>query len=280
MDSSPQGKIDQLSTRLVSSKESLREKFHKALPEIQKALPQGMLAEQFLRIALTTLHTTPKLLQCSFPSLLACVYEAAGLGLLLDGVLGHAYLIPYRVKGQWKAQLQIGYKGYCALAYRSERVSSIQAAVVYSGDRFSWQRGSRPRLMHTESLSADRGERIAAYAIAQLTTGGCVFEVLSPTQVYKRRDVSQSYRYAAADLAKDAQDARALSSPWVMWEDEMWRKTAIRALVPLLPLSTSVLRAMTLDESTDMVIDGNGGSVTQVDQESSDGDSGEDKADE
>ncbi|KHF30137.1 recombination and repair protein RecT [Anoxybacillus sp. BCO1] len=50
-------------------------------PEIEKALPKHMDADRMARIALTTIRTNPKLLECSVPSLLGAVMQAAQLGL-------------------------------------------------------------------------------------------------------------------------------------------------------------------------------------------------------
>ncbi len=64
-------------------------------PEIEKALPSHMNADRMARIALTTIRTNPKLLECSVPSLLGAVMQAAQLG-LEPGLIGHCYLVPFK----------------------------------------------------------------------------------------------------------------------------------------------------------------------------------------
>lgn len=75
----------------------------KMSPEIAKALPKHMDADRLARIALTTIRTTPKLLNCKIESLMAAVMQSAQLG-LEPGLIGHCYIIPYGTE----AQFQIG----------------------------------------------------------------------------------------------------------------------------------------------------------------------------
>lgn len=50
-------------------------------PEIKKALPSVITPERFTRMALSTLNTTPKLMECSQMSFLGALMNAAQLGL-------------------------------------------------------------------------------------------------------------------------------------------------------------------------------------------------------
>ncbi len=87
------------------------------------AAPQGMDTKRFLELAARTCIGNPQLLDCTPRSLFTAVAEAAALGLDLDGILGHAYLIPFKNHGVLEATLVPGDKGIKERAYRSGRES-------------------------------------------------------------------------------------------------------------------------------------------------------------
>src|SRR5690606_29461645 len=63
--------------------------------EIARALPRHVDPDRLMRVALTVIRQNPELRECTVPSLLAAVMQCAQLG-LEPGVLGHAYLVPFR----------------------------------------------------------------------------------------------------------------------------------------------------------------------------------------
>ena len=90
--------------------------------EIARALPQAITPERFTRMALSAVSSNPDLSHCESKSFLGAMMTAAQLGLEPNTPLGQAYLIPYKDKGELKAQFQLGYKGLIDLAYRSGSV--------------------------------------------------------------------------------------------------------------------------------------------------------------
>ena len=204
----------------------------KAAPAIQSALPSNGVdvrarAQRAIRCAMTELRRQPKLLECDKVSILGSVVQACQLGLELDATLGHAYLVPYGNQ----CQMVIGYRGMIALALRSRNVRAISAEVVYEGDTFEVEQGTSPRLRHVPALK-DRGEIVAAYAIAQLADGGTQFRVLTLDDIGKRKKASKASR----------------SGPWQDWYDEMVRKTAVRSLCKILSQAPEAQAAAVQDE--------------------------------
>lgn len=183
------------------------------LPSIAQALPHGFEAAKMARILLTEAQRNPAILECSQSSILRAMLQSAQLGLYPDSVLGHAYLVPFKNRqGVKEATFIVGYKGLIELIHRSDRVASVTAHVVYSNDRFDIALGTDEHISHTPTLEADRGERIAAYMVAQLKDGSKQIEFLT------RHDVM---RHKASSKARD-------SELWTTHEDEAWRKTAVR----------------------------------------------------
>ncbi len=224
-------------SNLPSAKSDLRGMItgDKMKREFQNALPKILPVDRFLRCLMTTVGRVPELLNCDKDSVLACAMTAAQLGLEIDPALGRAYLIPFGNK----ATLVIGYKGFIDLAYRSGQVSGFQAEAVYEADEFSYSLGLSPTLKHVPADVENRGALKYAYAVANLSNGGNVWRVLNRSQVMKHRAASRS--------------ASSKSSPWNTHEEEMWRKTAIRALSSMIPQSPELQRAVASDESENTV---------------------------
>jgi recombination protein RecT len=206
---------------------------HKA--QIAMALPRHLSADRMLRVAMTAVQRTPKLLDCTKGSLFAAIIQASQLGLEPDGVLGLAYLIPFRNNKKNVSEVQFlpGYRGLIDLARRSGNLSTIEARVVHDGDSFDYQYGLEPRLIHIPEKTPPDGRTIKfVYAIGKLKDGGAQFEVMTSAEI----DAIRSNSRAAND------------GPWVEHWPEMAKKTVLRRLCKLLPVSIELQRAVALDE--------------------------------
>lgn len=214
---------------------ALNELLQRARKQIEVALPRHLTAERMIRVAITAVSKTPALQECSPLSIVGCVIQSAELGLELSNPLGHAYMVPYRNKhtGQKEAQFQIGYRGLQELAYRSGRVSSFPAHVVFENDSFVFEYGTKPILKHKPTLS-EPGPAKAVYAVIVFKDGSSDFEVMSVAQIEAHRK-----RYS-----KDSRQDSAWNTAW----DEMAKKTVIRRLAKRAPLSADIVRAAVADE--------------------------------
>lgn len=200
----------------------------KSRKEIQKALPAIMSSERFIRMAITEIRKSEKLMECSPMSLISCALQAAQLGLEFGSSLGEIYLVPYAKE----ATIQVGYKGLLTLARRSGEIVSIDAAVVYENDHFECERGDSPSLKH--KLVFPRTRPVMYYAVARLKTGALMFEVMEIEEVEYIRDTYSK----GAD--KDA---------WKKSFSEMAKKTVLRRLMKLLPKSTELADAIAMEDS-------------------------------
>lgn len=196
-----------------------------AKSQLAIALPKHLDASRFTRIVLTELRKTPALLQCTPQSFTAAVIQAAQLGLELGSGLGYAYLIPYKDT----CQLIIGYKGLIDLARRSGSLAKIAAYVVYEHDFFDYELGDDEKILHKPGMG-DRGKPVAVYAIAKLTNGEVQREVMSVHQVEVIR-----------------QRAKRPNPVWGTDWEEMARKTVIRRICKILPLSPEMRDAIDVE---------------------------------
>lgn len=224
-------------TNLPAKTATIRELLERSKNQIMMALPKHMDADRLMRVAMTSIQNTPKLLDCDPRSLIGAIIQSAQLGLEPDGVLGEAYLIPFKDK----VQFIVGFKGLISLARRSGEIKSLAAHVVYENDVFEFEYGLEEKLRHVPTFK-NRGEMIAVYAVAKLVDGGYATEVMSVEEVNSVRDGSQGYQ-----MAKRYKK----SSPWDDHYSEMARKTAIRRLSKYLPVSVEMMKAVVLDEQAD-----------------------------
>ncbi|OCA87322.1 recombination protein RecT [Pseudobacillus wudalianchiensis] len=195
-------------------------------PEIEKALPKHMDADRLARIALTTIRTTPKLLECNISSLMGAVMQAAQLG-LEPGLIGHCYIIPYGKE----ATFIIGYKGMIDLARRSGQIQNIYAHAVFENDDFEYELGLNPKLIH-KPAAGNRGNMTHVYGVAHFKDGGYQFEVMDMQEIDKRRGRSKASK----------------NGPWVTDFEEMAKKTVIRHMWKYLPISIEVQQQAVQDE--------------------------------
>ena len=216
--------------------------------QMSLALPKTLTAKCLTRIVMTEFKRTPALFQCSPESVFGAVMQCAALGLEPGSALGHCYLLPFGngkdKSGRSNCQLIIGYRGMIDLARRSGQIVSLNAYCVHQKDEFRYTLGLDPNIIHVPSDEADRGPVTHVYAVAKLVGGGVQFEVMSRPEIEKVRSQSKAGK----------------SGPWVTHWDEMAKKTVIRRLFKMLPVSIEATRAVEVDEKSDR-----GEAVTQQD---------------
>lgn len=219
--------------------ETVRQTLEKMKPQFAMALPKHLTPDRLLRVAMTSIQNTPKLLECDRTSLFAAIMMCAQLGLEPDGVLGQAYLVPFA----GKVQFIPGYKGLISLARNTGEVVSIQAHEVRERDEFDYAFGLNEVLTH-KPARGQRGEITYFYAIAKFKDGGYHWDVMSVEEVLAIRDKSSGWKSAVANAEKYK---KPNTSPWQEHFAEMGKKTAIRRIAKYLPMS--VQRAVAVEDN-------------------------------
>jgi recombination protein RecT len=193
------------------------------MKRLRNSIPPGVgvTAEQIASVVMSQVRQNPDLVtKCNHDSLMAACFDVAKSGLVPDGILGQAYIVPF--KGQ--AQFIPGYRGLITLAMNSGQVSEIWAKEVRMRDHFVVHEGTKHEIEHhvdyTKGLKG-RGEIIAVYAVAQMKHGGKAFEIMSADEIEEIR-----------------QNAPGANSPaWKGHWPEMAKKTVLRRLAKWLPQS-------------------------------------------
>ncbi len=235
--------------------DTVREVFEKMKPQFAMALPKHITPDRMVRVALTAIQNTPKLLECDKQSLYSAVMRSAQLGLEPDGVLGQAYLIPFA----GKVQFIVGYKGLIDLARRSGEVSNIIAKEVCANDIFKITWHDEIPFRHEQPSSGVRGDVIGFWALARFKDGGFHWDYMTIDEIRTVRDQSSGWQ-SAKKYNKTAE------SPWEKHFNEMAKKTVIRRIAKYLPMSVQKAAAVedlidagkkfTADEYGEIIIEG------------------------
>lgn len=194
---------------------------------IAELVPRHLSPDRLIKVLLNSIYKTPKLQECTASSLMQCALTAAELGLEPGGALGHAYLVPYKTT----ATFIIGYRGLVELMRRSGQLSSIRAVVVHARDKFSYREGIEQVIEHEPLLEGDPGPLRFVYAVAKLKDGSVQCEFMTRAQVDGIRARSRSGN----------------DGPWVTDFEEMAKKTVIRRIAKVLPLSSEAEKALEVD---------------------------------
>ena len=241
------------SPKPVSKAESLKAFIFE--PQRQAAmaalLPKHLNIERMSRIAIQACQRNPALLECTQASILLCLISAAQLGLEPGGLMGSAYLVPFKNTdtGKTEAVLIPGYRGLIDLARRSGEIAKIEARIVMDGDTFEVDYGAgtithRPAIKRLtsgdEEIPAEATGPvpegfIGAYAIATFKDGRTQIEFMDAVDVDRIRKRSKASK----------------NGPWVTDYLEMARKTTVRRLSKYLPLSPELAGTLAMEDAAE-----------------------------
>lgn len=201
-------------------------------PAIEAQLAGAINSGAFVRAAISTIAGSTDLQTADPKTVLGSIMLAAQLKLEIGPALGHFYLTPRKVSGKMTCLPIIGYQGYVELAYRTGRVEKVETFLIREGDKFDHGANSE-RGRFFDWTPADYDEKrdwIGVVAMAKIRGAGTVWAYLPKEKVLARRPHYWE------------------STPWKTNEEEMARKTGIRALAPYMPKSTELGRALEADE--------------------------------
>lgn len=200
------------------------------MTKIKSVMAKHVTPEKMARLALGELRSNPFLETIALQnpaSFLNAVVQASHLGLEIGGVLGQAYLVPF--KGA--VQMMVGYRGLISLARRSGEIESIKAECVYANDVFELELGIDQKVVHKPEISGERGDLVLVYMVAKFKGGGYHFEWMSVSEINKIKAISQGNKKGTRE------------TPWDTHFDEMAKKTVIRRGWKYLPMSIEMQSA-------------------------------------
>jgi recombination protein RecT len=233
------GRAAQQSENALSNRQqfdTIRGVLERSKDQLALALQKGMDPDRMIRFALTACSKTPLLYDCTRESVGLSLLNLGSLGLYPDG--RNAHLVPFKDtdKGIVVCTPIIDYKGFAKLAHLHPSVEWVDAFAVRENDAFEYQKGTDPfvrwKVLHDDDK--ERGALKFAVAIVKIRDGGCQFRVMNRGEVLARKAVAKTTKV------------------WDKWPDEMWAKTAFKALAKLAPLGDGVEAACELDNRIDV----------------------------
>ena len=203
------------------------------------ALPSHIDTRTFMAAVRAAL---PSLDRCTPASLLQAFLTCARFGLVPDG--RHAVV---KREGALAVFVPM-YQGYVDLMYRSGRVGSVHVELIHAGDEWNFEPTApapndfthKPALTKTR---AERGEPILAYAFCWLE-GGARSQVVMLT-----REDAEEIRDEYSSAYQKAKQAGRTDSFWHTHFNDMWRKSALRRLHKVVPMSAEIVQLGNADDA-------------------------------
>tara|TARA_R110000744_G_scaffold149386_4_gene262517 strand:+ start:454 stop:1284 length:831 start_codon:yes stop_codon:yes gene_type:complete len=230
------------------TKNTLPSIIEKMEPEFGKALGDAVPSGRFTRIAVTAIKGNPALAELERTSLFKSIMQAAQDGLVIDGK--EAAIIPFKGKAQYLPMVA----GLIKKIRQHSDFANLSHGIIYKAEfengSFEYVKGDDERLHHKPMIFGDRGEAIGAYAIVTTKDGQKFRAVLTKEEIEKRKNAGRA----------------GGNGPWGSWKEEMWIKTAIKAVYKIAPNSGDEAGVLSnvfeRDEEPEEVIDQETGEVT------------------
>lgn len=209
---------------------SIKSQIEVMRPEFQKALPQHIKLEKFVRAVQTAISTNAKLAEANKTSFFGACIKAAQVGLMVDGQ--ESAIVEYKGNCTFIPMFQ----GLLKLARNSGEIKNITSDVVYEKDRFKyWVDHGGQHIVHEPNLFEDRGGLIGAYSICVTRDDSMYVAVLN-----------------LKEIEAIEKQSKAQNGPWKgPFRNEMIKKSAFRRLFKMIPKSTDIdllNKAINLDE--------------------------------
>lgn len=171
-------------------------------------------APQYMTSIINLYNSDAQLQKCDPMTVISSAMVAASLDLPVDRNLGYAWIVPYydRKSKTYRAQFQLGYKGYIQLALRSGQYRYINAIPVRKGELKKWNPLTEEIEIDFEARESD--EVIGYAAFFELLNG------FRKTVYWKKEDVE-----------KHRQKFSKSSFGWDNDWDAMALKTVIKSLL-------------------------------------------------
>ena len=211
--------------------------------QFKMALPAHIPVDRFVRVIMTAVQNTPKLLACDRQSFFNAAMKAASDGLLPDGREGA--IVPFgdndddqggrkrgdAAKATWMPMIA----GLRKVARNSGEIDTWDVYLVHEGDDFAYELGDDPYIKHKPAAAGGLHRKIThAYSVAKLKDGGISRDVMNIEEI---EDIRKAF-------------SRASKGPWTnpVTYGEMAKKTVARRHSKMLPKSTDLDRVLHRDD--------------------------------
>jgi phage RecT family recombinase len=204
---------------------------------LRAVLPPHVTPEKFKQVARLAVQTKPELLEADRTSLFMSCVKAAEAGIMPDGRQGAFVVI--KDKGVPKVNFMAMVEGIIGAAFRSGRIASLRAHIVYKDEVFEVELGDEEKIIHRRNPEA------VARGFGNFTSKGpdnvvaayCIWDLANPLTGQPTGIKVRQVMY----LPEIERVRRAGKAPdgvfWKNWFDQMALKSVIHRSKKLLPRS-------------------------------------------
>ena len=190
----------------------------------------GERAPQFISSVINVTSSTDQLQACDPNSVIQAALIAATLDLPINPNLGFAAIVPYKVKGEDKAQFQMMAKGFIQLAIRTGQYKHMNYSAVYEDELLEYnpifgECRFVSDFTNCKQRASGQDNKIVGYFAYFETLDGYRHELyMSKSEIENHaKKYSSAYKY---DLKR-----RYSTSVWTTNFDAMAKKTVIKLLL-------------------------------------------------
>lgn len=180
----------------------------------------GKNAPAFISALISVYNGNALLQKCPGKSILGAAGLAATLNLSITPSLGQAYIIPFKSKGVYQAQFQLGVHGLIQLAHRTGRYTALHAGKVYEGEI---------RRFNPVTGEPEIGEKISDEVVGYIAYMRLVNGFEKTVYMSKAEIEAHAEKYSQGYRADKNQGWK--SSPWSTNFDAMASKTVLKKLL-------------------------------------------------
>jgi len=221
--------------------EQVNVQFRDIVPRLAQLIDKETIIKE-INFACQAFNKSEYLNKATTASKQQAILNVAQIGLTLNPVLKYAYLVPRFSSGQVECFLEPSYQGIVKLITDTGSAKSVYAYPVFEGDVFDVVLGTKTDIIHRPAFKSKTMTHV--YAVATLSDGMQMIEVMHVDEVNAIRDKSESY--------KSFKDGKTKSCIWEDHYAEMSRKTVIKRLCKYLPKTEmwdKLAQAIDLDNS-------------------------------
>lgn len=186
---------------------------------------EGLGPERIASQMLLEISNNPDILMCSKSSIVCAIMNCLKWKLEPNSDMNFVYFIPYwnKIKGEYELSCELSYLGMIQIAYRAGTIKAIDSAVMYENDDKDFQLGTERFIRFRPKMDGgDRGKKVGAYAVIELSTGQQIIEIASLKDL-------EDFK-AASKKGSDR-----LSPAWTKWEDQMFCKSTLKRAFKKVP---------------------------------------------
>lgn len=206
--------------------------------EFEAVIPKHLDPARMLRIAIGAINRSKDLKACTGASVVRSVMEASVMGLEI-GVLGEAWMIPFKNHGVLEATLVPGYQGLIKLAVQSGAVAGLNVGWIWSHEEHDVEKGTEPKVIHKPSRVPPKETELPIwyYTAVKMRSGYTQTTVMADWEIDR--------------IKASSPGARSGQSPWNGTQNDkvqMGIKTCIRRALKDVPKTPQLTRALEYEQ--------------------------------